>query len=162
MSYDAWRRLAQIKAVEFDERERLREDREFARITERARAATTDPTAVTKAAQSYAQVEISREWVQDQIDMIADVIGDETGKITREERQLMREYVADELARERRKWRSETSVELSTVISKLLSAEREKWRRDIYAAVEQANKTIVPNKGEVLPMVRRVTKDDAA
>ena len=160
MSYDAWRRLAQIKAVEFDERERLREDREFARITERARAATTDPTAVTKAAQSYAQVEISREWVQDQIDMIADVIGDETGKITREERQLMREYVADELARERRKWRQEISVELGTVIGKILSAEREKWRRDIYDAVEQANE--VSNKGEVLPMIRRVTRNDAA
>jgi hypothetical protein len=165
MSYDAWRRFAQIKAVELDERERLRQDREFARITERARAATADPTAVTKAAQSYGQATVTREWVQREIlaasDTLADAIGAESGAITREERRLMREYVAGELARERRKWRQEMSVEVSTVIGKMLGVEREKWRRDIYDAVEWANKA-GPVKGEVVPMVRRVTRDDAA
>jgi hypothetical protein len=161
MSYDAWRRFAQIAAVEMDEKQRLRENREFDRITERARRATTDPAAVSKAAQSYAPSTVTREWFIQCLEEFAEILGEESGKITREERRLIERYVAYELARERRKWRQEMSVEVSTELGKMLGVEREKWRQDIYDAVAWANKGDSV-KGEVLPMIRRVTRDDAA
>ena len=65
----------------------------------------------------------------------AGVLGDETGKMTREERRLMREYVDGEL---------------------------HKLREEIGGLRAELTTLQAIMKGEVAPLVRRVTRDDAA
>jgi hypothetical protein len=156
MSYEAWQKLAQTKMAEFDLRDRLRERREQERrAVDRPRQETVSytPAAVTSARNSAEW----NEWLDRRFENFADMLGEEVGRITRQERQLMREHVSRVWGIEREKFASD----LSLVIRNLLADERGKWRQDIYDIVEEANK-VSTNKGEVLPMVRRVTRDDAA
>jgi hypothetical protein len=117
----------------------------------------------------------TRQWVQGEIraaldertDLIAEAIGEGTGNVEKDLRreiatlrQFARDYVLAMVQRERRMWRQEMSVEISTMLGEMLGIEREKWRRDIYDAVEWANKGEWASKGnslkgEVLPMIRR-------
>jgi hypothetical protein len=162
MSYDAWQRLTDKMTPEMDAKQRryLEKNREFA--AERARRAAADPVHQTRAVTSVTNDAALHEWLMQHLENFAEWLGEHSGTITREERRFMHQYIAHELARERKKWRQEMSVEVSTALGEMLGIEREKWKRDIYDAVEWANKGSL-KEAEVLPMVpRRVTRDDAA
>jgi hypothetical protein len=108
----------------------------------------------------------TRQWVQGEIEAacntLSDIFGDHTAEIRREERQHMQHmmcgYMQTFFARERQMWRQQMNAEISKMLGEALGHERSKWKRDIYDAVEWANKGEWASKGrslkgEVVPMV---------